>query len=232
MDTGLLLLALEDFAPVVLSAAAVWVLSRVCAGLDATAGQYVRASFVLLLVGGLSKPIYKLIFALSDGSADLVVLDEALFWFLAPGFILLAVGLRSASRVDRGGDPRIERAWPVAAAGVVIAAAGLLAFGSDAWFIVLLATATLANIAVVVVLVRWARAYRDTFTAALFAATLVIVFGLAWAAASLEQTTATQWGEQLVSTVSQGLLLWGSVRLSALVAGDRAVTTSASIADG
>lgn len=217
MDTGLLLLALEDFLPVVLSGAALFVLGRVCGRLDPPAGRYVAASLVLLVIGGLSKPVYKTVIALSDGTVDLVVLDDLLFWFLAPGFILLTAGLRSASQVDRRTSPRIERAWPAAAVGVVLAAAVLLAIGSDAWFVVLLANATLANVAAVVVLVRWTSVYRDVFTAALFASSLVIVFGLAWAAASLEQTIAIQWGEQLFSTASQGLLLWGSLRLSKLV---------------
>jgi hypothetical protein len=217
MDTGLLLLALEDFLPVVLSGTALFVLAGVCGRLDPTAGRYVAASLVLLVIAGLSKPIYKTLLALSDDTVDLVVLDDLLFWFLAPGFILLTAGLRSALRVDRGTSPRIERGWPAAAVGVILAAGVFLAVGSDAWFVVLLAAATLANVAAVVVLVRWASVYRDVFSAALFAASLVIVFGLAWAAASLEQTIAIQWGEQLFSTASQGLLLWGSLRLSGLV---------------
>lgn len=219
MDTELLLLALEDFLPVVLSGAALFVLARACGRLDPTAGRYVGAGLVLLVIGGLSKPIYKTLVALSDGAVDLAVLDDLLFWFLAPGFILLTAGLRSALRVDRGRSPRIERGWPAAAVGVVLAAGVLLAAGSDAWFVLLLAAATLANVAAVVVLVRWASVYGDVLTAALFAASLVIVFGLAWAAASLDQTIAIQWGEQLFSTASQGLLLWGSLRLSGLVDG-------------
>ena len=217
MDTGLLLLALEDFLPVVLSGTALVVLARVCGRLDPTAGRYVAASLVLLVIGGLTKPIYKTRLALSDGTVHLVVLDDLLFWFLAPGFILLTAGLRSAWRVDRGTNPGIERGWPATAAGVVFAAGVLLVVGSDAWFAVLLVAATLANVAAVVVLVRWASVRGDGFAAALFASTLVIVFGLAWAAASLEQTIAIQWGEQLFSTASQGLLLWGSLRLSRLV---------------
>ena len=217
MDSGLLLLAIEDFLPVVLSGFALAVLARVCGRLDVTAGRYVAASLVLLVVGGLSKPIYKTVLALSDGSVDLVVLDDLLFWFLAPGFIMLMGGLRAALRVDRGSTPRIERRWPVAAAGVTVAAGTLVIGGSDAWFVVLLLTATLANVSVVVVLVRWVLAYRDALAAVLFASTLVIVFGLAWAAASLEQTIMIQWGEQLFSTASQGLFLWGSLRLSRLV---------------
>ena len=89
MDSGLLLLTIEDFLPVVLSGFALAVLARVCGRLDVTAGRYVAASLVLLVVGGLSKPIYKTVLALSDGSVDLVVLDDLLFWFLAPGFIML-----------------------------------------------------------------------------------------------------------------------------------------------
>ena len=217
MDPGLLMLALEDFLPVVLSGIALFVLARVCGRMDPTAGRYVAASLAFLVIGGLTKPIYKTLVALSDGTVDLVVLDELLFWFLAPGFILLTAGLRSALRVDRGTSPSLERAWPAGAVGVVLAAGLFLAVGSDAWFVVLLAATTLANVAAVVVLVRWASAYGDVVTSALFASSLVIVFGLAWAAAAFEQTIAIQWGEQLFSTASQGLLLWGSLRLSALV---------------
>ena len=217
MDTSLLLLALEDFLPAVLAGTALFVLARVCKRLNSTAGKYVTASLVLLVLGGLSKPIYKTLLALSDGAVDLAVLDDLLFWFLAPGFILLTAGLRTALRVDRGARVRIERGWLAVAVGVVLLAGVLLAAGSGAWFVVLLATATLANVAAVVVLVRWAIVYRDVFTAVVFASALAIVFGLAWAAASLEQTTAIQWGEQLFSTASQGLLLWGSLRLSGLV---------------
>jgi hypothetical protein len=217
MDTNLLLLALEDFLPVVLSAAALWVLSRMCGRLDAAAGRFITASLVLLAIGGLTKPIYKTLLALSDGSIDILVLDDLLFWFLAPGFLLLAAGLIRGSRADRALAPRAGRGWIAAAVSVVLASAALLAVGSDAWFVVLLATATVGNVITVVVLVRWASRRADVFTAALFAAILVIVFGLAWAASSLEQTIPTQWAEQLFSTASQGLLLWGSVRLSGAV---------------
>ena len=81
----------------------------------------------------------------------------------------------------------------------------------------LLGVATLGNVAAVTVLIRWGRTNGDSLAVGFYASSLLIVFGLAWAAASLEQTIQTQWGEQLMSTASQGLFLAATVRLARLV---------------
>jgi hypothetical protein len=218
MVTADLSLALEDFVPVVLSAIALWVLARTSMELDRRCGGYVGAGLLLIAGGGLTKPVYKLLVAVSDGSVDVAALDDLLFWFLAPGFLLLTAGLRGAARTDGGGEPEVGRAALWAAGGVVLLAAVLVAFGSDSWFWVLLVVVTVGNVAAVVVLARWARARGDRVAVALFVTSLLLALGLAWAAASLEQTIPAQWGEQLLSTASQALLLWGSLRLRDRVA--------------
>jgi len=48
----------------------------------------------------------------------------------------------------------------------------------------------------------------------MFVANLILVFGLAGAAAVLEQTFAAQLGEQLVSTAAQTMFMWASIRLA------------------
>ena len=48
----------------------------------------------------------------------------------------------------------------------------------------------------------------------MFAANLTLVFGLAGAAAALEQTFAAQLGEQLVGTAAQTMFMWASIRLA------------------
>ncbi len=183
------------------------------------------AGGVLIVVGGFSKPVYKLILALSTGPLDVSVLGELLFWFLAPGFVILTAGLRRAVRVDRHAPPTALR-LAVTIAGVSLLVAGSLALvGSEAWFFILLAVTTVANAWTVFVLVRWSSYRQDRRAGALFVASLVIALGLAGAAASLEQTIPVQWGEQLASTVSQGLFLWGSLRLSrAMSRGDQRST--------
>lgn len=220
MDVDILLLALEDFVPVVLNGIALWLLARACQTLDLGAGKYVLTSLLLIATGGLTKPIYKLILAVSDGSADVLVLDDLLFWFLAPGFLLLTTGLHAGNRADRGLEPGAVWFGPVAAAATVGAAAFLLAVDSAGWFVLLLGVATLGNVAAVAVLIRWTRAQGDRLAMVLYASSLLIVFGLAWAAASLEQTIQTQWGEQLLSTASQGLFLAASWRLTRRVLDD------------
>lgn len=213
LDVGLLLLALEDFLPVVLSAAAYIVLARVCSRLDHSAGRRVFAGVALIATGGITKPIYKSILAVAGEDAAPAVLDELLFWFLAPGFVLLASGLADASRVDRAVPTRPATPWLLTAAAVPLLGLAALAARSGAWFPLLLAVATIGNTYVIGVLVAWARRRGETLAAGLFALSLFLVFGLAWAAAALDQTLAVQWGEQLTSTANQALVLVASLRL-------------------
>lgn len=219
VDVGVLLLALEDFLPVVLSAGAYLVLARLCARLDRAAGRRVYAGVALIATGGVTKPIYKLVLAIGGEDVAPVVLDELLFWFLAPGFVLLGSGLADGSRTDRDETTRPSTPWVAAAGGIVLLGLAILIVGSEAWFPLLLGVATLGNTYVIVVLVGWVRRRGDMLAAGLFAASLVIVFALAWAAASLEQTIAVQWGEQLASTANQALVLWASLRLRHEVVG-------------
>ena len=213
VSDSLLLLALEDFLPVLASAAGLWLLARLSSRLDKPAGRSVGAGGALVVVGGLTKPVYKLTLALSDGAVDITVLDRALFWLLAPGFVILTFGLRRAARVEKGAPPTGLTPAPALAAIVVAVAAVLALSGSEASYITLLVATTLANVWAVVVLVRWSTDRSDRIAAVLFTASLLVAFGLAATAASLEQTIAVQWGEQLASTAGQALFWWGSLRL-------------------
>lgn len=197
----------------VLSAAAFLVLARLCARLDRHAGRRVFVGVALIAAGGITKPIYKLLVATRGEGAAPGVLDELLFWFLAPGFVFLAIGLAGGSRADRALARRGDSAWVLVASGVVLLGIALVVAGSGAWFPLLLAAATVGNVLVIIILVGWARRRDDRVAAGLFAASLAIVFALAWAAASLEQTIAVQWGEQLASTTNQALVMWASLRL-------------------
>ena len=214
MPDSLLLLALEDFLPVLLSGAGLWLLAKLSSRLDGPAGRSVGVGAALVVVGGFTKPAYKLILALSDGAVDITVFDRALFWLLAPGFLILTSGLRRAARVDEGATFTKLRLAPVFAA-IIVALAGVLALaGSERSYTMLLVATTLANVWAVVVLIRWSTNRGDRTAGILFALSLLVAFGLAGAAANLEQTIAVQWGEQLASTAGQGLFFWGSLRLA------------------
>lgn len=215
-DWSLVALAVEDMLPVLLSVAGFVVLARLSTYLNTRSGVFVWVGAVLIGLGGITKPIYKSALALTDGAADWLVLDSMLFWLLAPGFILAGEGLRSAARTDRRSRIR-PRSWPaiIAAAAVAIGgAAALFIEGSRVWFFFLLGISTLGNVWVAAVLIMWAAARGDRLAAGLFTVNIVVVFGLAGAAATLEQTIPVQWGEQLAATAAQGVFLLASVRLS------------------
>lgn len=213
IDWTLLLLALEDFIPVALSVAALLAIARLCRSLSPRAGAWSYVGLALIALGGATKPAYKTVLALSGGSIDITVLDEMLFWFLAPGFIFVAAGASRASTAEQGRPMRLG--WvPLVALVLVLTAAVLVLIDSPAWFYLLLAATTAANIWAVVALMRWSNARRRRLASVLFLASLMIAIGLAGAAATLEQTIPVQWGEQLASTAGQGLFLLGAVRLT------------------
>jgi hypothetical protein len=219
IDLPVLWLALEDFVPVVFSALGLWALTRTARSLDDRAGTFSAVALGLIAMGGFTKPIYKLILALSGGDVDITWLDEVLFWCLGPGFVFLASGLRRARLSDRKGSPVGGRWTPLIAGVVVVVAAIVGAQGSEAWFFVLLLVATVGNVWAVGELVPWSRARDEQAAARLFIGSIVVVFVLAGAAAALEQTIANQWIEQLVSTAGQAMFMTASFRLSAAVAG-------------
>lgn len=213
IDSNLLFLALEDFLPVLLSAAGLWVIARLCSRLSHPAGTWARAGLVLIVAGGVTKPIYKSLLALSKGSLDISFLDDVLFWLLAPGFVIFGAGVSRGFKTEEGATAHLQWA-PLVALAVPLSAALLVMVGSPAWFFLLLGVTTAGNIWAVVVLVRWSRARQRTHASWFFVASLLVALGLAGAAASLEQTIPVQWGEQLASTAGQGLFLLGALRLT------------------
>jgi hypothetical protein len=219
VDVDLLALAAEDFLPVILSAVGFVVLARLSAGIDGWAGRLVWWGGWLIVLGGLTKPIYKSLLAASGGAVDVLVLDDVLFWMLAPGFVLAAAGLRAAARLDSG-RPVARLTWAPSLAIATVLGALVLGWTTDGevWFLLLLGVSTVGNLWAVAVLVGWSLARGEQTAAAMFVLNVTIVFGLAWAAASLPQTIPVQWVEQLASTAAQGLFLYGAVRLARVVA--------------
>jgi hypothetical protein len=148
-------------------------------------------------------------------------LDDALFWFLAPGFLVLFAGLRRAAGIDRGRPAGPER-WAEPSAATVVAVALVAAVsGLEAWFAVLLAVSTAGNVLAAVTLIGWARARGDRVAGALYGGNLAAVLGLAGTAAALEQTVPVQWAEQTLATVAQAMFMAASIRLLRAVTGDR-----------
>ncbi|NND85313.1 MAG: hypothetical protein HKN46_09220 [Acidimicrobiia bacterium] len=100
------------------------------------------------------------------------------------------------------------------AAGATVIGGVLAAVGSGrTWFFWLLTVATLANVWLVVVLVRWSGWRGDRTAAVCFSASLALVIGLSGAAAALPSTIPVQWAEQTTAVAAQGLFAWGALRL-------------------
>lgn len=217
VDGDILLLALEDILPVVFSAVGFVMLVRASRPIDTTATGYLAAGALLIVAGGLTKPVFKLLLAFDAIEADMLWLDDALFWLLAPGFLIASAGLRRAGQRDLSRPVGSGRWGVIAAVALLAVATGAGFAGSEAWFFVLLTAATVGNVLAIAALVAWARGRRDGVAAVLFAGNLILVFGLAGAAAVLEQTFAAQLGEQLVSTVAQAMFMWASIRLAGAV---------------
>lgn len=217
VDGGILFLAIEDFLPVAFSAVGLWVLAGVSGQIDRRSGRLVSTGALLIVLGGFTKPVYKLLLAFSAAQPGILWLDDALFWMLAPGFLVTAAGVRRAGRVDLA-RPVGHGRWGVVSSAVVVAsAAGAGLAGSQAWFFLLLSAATTGNLLAIVALVSWSRSRDDAVAAVLFAGNLVLVLVLAGAAAVLEQTFANQLGEQSVSTAAQAMFMWASIRLASSV---------------
>lgn len=195
-------LALEDFVPVVLSSLGLFFIRRmVLARVGGLPGRVATLGWVLITVGGLSKSTWKLIMALTDGTRDVAVLDNALFVFLAPGFVCMAWAVWRM-RGGKGG-------WGVPAG--IIATFYVLALitvltspGARTWVFVLLGLTTLANLTLGILLIRQAWQKGQKGMGVLFVVNLVAIFILSGLARVEPQTIPLQWIEQSINTVSQG----------------------------
>jgi hypothetical protein len=200
-------LALQNFMPVIISAAALWNLVRMLTHDGAFAARAAGIATVLIVAGGAAKALWKL--AMAAWSVDAPLLSGALFPLLAPGFGLLALAvLRMPARI---------RVLGVAVISVVLAVAVAVAGGGGAWKMPLLTLLTAAMLACGAGLVLRARGQGDRIAAACVAFYVVASFALSGLAAAGAGTLALQWTEQIISTIGAAALLWAAVRMRTTV---------------
>lgn len=195
------LLALEDFVPVVLAGVGCVLLAEVAGRSLPPTRVVARLGGLLIVLGGLSKATWKLLVA--GPCVDVPLLEQALFPLLATGFMLLSWSLLS---VLRG---RVVPWWSFALVlGIAVVAA--LGVGGTA---PLLVVAALGAVAVATYGFLLARRAEDPVAAALFVVYAVATLVLPPLAAKPEQTLAAQWAEQLTNSVAQGAFAFASWRL-------------------
>lgn len=199
-----LALALQNFMPVLLSAAALWNLVRMMERDGSTAARLTQLAAAMIIVGGAAKAVWKLLMSLSN--QDVPLLSGALFPLIAPGFALLALPVLHARR--RGATIGIGLIAATIAVSIGIAAAG-----SSGWKMPLLTLLTAGMLACGVGLVQRARAAGDSVAALLVALYVAVSFMLSGIAVAGSGTLAMQWTEQMISTLGAAALLWAAVRM-------------------
>jgi hypothetical protein len=197
-------LALEDYLTVIFSTIGLALLTRMIGQLNRELGRMALLGTILACTGGVLKASGKLVMAV--GGPDLPVLNQGLFPLIAPGFTLMAWALYQIRRTMRS-QPPLRQPWVVPALLIVLFGAGALALGlaGGPWRVVLILQSTLANLAVLIMLIAAAWGRKMWLTGALFLTTLVVVLAMSQMARMPIQSIALVWGEQLSQTIAQAL---------------------------
>jgi hypothetical protein len=211
-------LALVDYLPVAFTALGLFYIVRMVGHVDTERGRVAALGAVLTVAGGLAKATWKLIMALSRGSADLVWLDNSLFILMTPGYILLAYSVWQTMQQVRGRATRDRWRPPLVFIALVFVAAVSLALArpdSPAWERVLLSVMVLATVVTGVLLIVFSFRQRLPLPAWLFILNLVGVFMLNGMARIPEQTIPLQWIEQSINAVAWLAFAYAAARVYA-----------------
>ena len=208
-------LALEDYVPVILSIAGLWLIAQMIRQIRQDLGVMAITAVVLIASGGLLKASWKLIIA-SSGN-DVVWMDNSLFIFLAPGFTLMAAALWTAQRHMAGktvsGSPWQRPLLLITLFAVV--AIIMATRGGRTWVFVLLGLTTLGNTAFLILLIRQAWQQNQCDYLRLYLVSTYCSFSclVAWLVLTLKPSPL-QWGEQITNTFSQGAFVYAAWQLT------------------
>lgn len=196
-------LALQDYMPGIATGIGCWFLARFVRSVAPAFYRVAIAGGISVTCGGFAKATWKLIRAL-DGP-DLKWLDASLFPFLAWGFTLLAWTLIHVDYTETGAVPPSLGLWkvPLGIAASLSALALVLSAVTDwsrVWVIPMIGLMTLADLSVIVMGVKAARR-RNLIRAAVLLAVNIASVLLLTRLASVEQTRALQWFEQISNTI-------------------------------
>lgn len=205
-------LALEDFLPVIFSAIGLFILANMIRDMDDRCAPMAYMGAALITLGGLSKASWKLIYAVTETQTNITLLDNALFFCLAPGFILITFALWHSQRTvfEQKQNANIWRT-PLIIAGVTVLTGIMVGMGiydetregRQIWFFILLGMTTIFNFVALGLAIRQALKQRVILAAILFGVNLFAIIAMQGLARSAEQTEALQWIAQGVNTVSQ-----------------------------
>jgi hypothetical protein len=209
-----IVLALEDFVPVIFGTAGFALLSRTAP--SSGARQAGLAGALLIGAGGIAKCVWKLGYAAELG--DWKLFEQALFPLMAAGATLLAWAL--AVTVRKGKRTHV---WPFALAFALCVAGAVLGQSLNPLFV----AATLGVTAVSVLGAVIAGRHQQWWAVSLYALGLVLVMGLVPLRGSdSHHTLAFQWLEQGINTTAQACLLVAAWLTARAVSSDRLLASA------
>lgn len=213
--TPTLILALEDYIPVLISALAFFWIAQTIGQMNRQCGQIAKLGLVLVVSGGLLKATEKTIWA-STGE-PVLWMRNCLFIFTGLGFAYLAWALWSG-RKELQGKPVQSSVWilPIVLGGVffaVISYAAMMLPGR-AWFFISLGLAVFSNVTLIGLLISISLQFKQRLSALLFAAYIITVFALAGLSRSPSPTIDIEWIKQAMNTLAAVILSAASWQLS------------------
>ncbi len=203
MDFFTLPLALFNFLPALLTALALFFLLRLLGGLRPDLRVWGLLAAALIVAGGLSKALWKLVATLTGH--DVSWLANALFPLIGPGFFLLAVLVWMAFHRPSP-DPRTAPILTLAllAIGLALALAALRSWGLEmprGWFLQFMLLTTLGNLGLMGLLIQRGWRARQWGVVALLGVNVLVVFGLQPIAMAGADTLALHWLEQVMTAL-------------------------------
>lgn len=217
-------LALFDFTPVLFTGLALFFLATLVGRTSPDNGKLAATGAALVVLAGTLKATWKLIAATTGN--EILLLSELMFPLMAPGFVLMAFAIWGALRENAG---QAVPSWLGAAAlgvvGLVFAWATLRTVGQAlprGYFFPFLLLASIANVALSIMLIAAAVRRRQALTGLLFFVNIAMVFALQPIAAMPDKSIAIHWFEQALTSggaaafaLASWLLLGAMTRVAA-----------------
>ena len=219
-----IVMALQDYLPVILSSIGLFFLARMVTRIDQASGRLAYLGWALITLGGINKATWKLIMAATSSQTNLVWLDDSLFFLLGTGFLCMGFAVWYAQRrMQEKSLPFFKNVFivPLIIAAVFVGLAVFMSLSqptSRIPFYILLGLTTIANFVTGGLLIRQGLQQGSRLAALLFGFNLLAILILTGIARIDPQTIPLEWTAQITNTVSNGAFAFASYKLSQLTA--------------
>ena len=208
MDRYTLSLALFDFLPVAAGGLGMFFVCRYCSIVGQRIGAWVFLVPLLIFSGGMLKASWKTIVVVTG--INFQWMSDALFFCLAPGYVLVASLVVVTFRAESRGNPLAQQWWRlpliVAVAIVLIAISMRLSMEGRSWNFALLGVLSIANLVLFVRLIMHSAGRRNWLSSIGFLLSLVLGYILVGLARIEDQTLELQWIEEWLNFTSNSIL--------------------------